>query len=180
MVAFLYGLMATVIGGVLPPDQVIEAGNLAPIAKIILPTPLYYFFIIGGAIFALGTTLNSTIASSLRPMAVCCADGWFPAWIGKLHPKTGVPVGFLTILYLINAPIILLGLDVGQIGKWSLIIGNVMGFVNALSVIRLPKLFPEAREKSPFHVSNGVLTLQKRQACPAASVLFLACSWYYF
>lgn len=159
MVAFLYGLMATVIGGVLPPDQVIEAGNLAPIAKIILPTPLYYFFIIGGAIFALGTTLNSTIASSLRPMAVCCADGWFPAWIGKLHPKTGVPVGFLTILYLINAPIILLGLDVGQIGKWSLIIGNVMGFVNALSVIRLPKLFPEAWEKSPFHVSNGVLTL---------------------
>ena len=92
-------------------------------------------------------------------MAVCYADGWFPAWIGKLHPKTGVPVGFLTILYLINAPIILLGLDVGQIGKWSLIIGNVMGFVNALSVIRLPKLFPEAWEKSPFHVSNGVLTL---------------------
>ena len=55
--------------------------------------------------------------------------------------------------------IILLGLDVGQTGKWSLIIGNVMGFVNALSVIRLPKLFPEAWEKSPFHVSNGVLTL---------------------
>lgn len=27
MVAFLYGLMATVIGGVLPPDQAIEAGK---------------------------------------------------------------------------------------------------------------------------------------------------------
>ena len=157
-VAFLYGLMATVIGGVLPPDEVLAAGNLAPIAKMILPAPLYYFFLIGGACFALGTTLNSSIASMLRPMATACDDGWFPAWLGKLSPKTGVPVGFLVVLYVINAPVIMFGLDVGQLGKWSLIIGNVIGFVNALSIIRLPKLFPEAWAKSPFHVSTGMLT----------------------
>ena len=158
LVAFLYGLLATVIGGVLPPEEVLAAGNLAPIAKIILPTPLYYFFIVGGAMFALGTTLNSSIASRLRPMAVACDDGWFPTWLGKLSSR-GVPLGFLGLLYVINGAVILFGLDVGQLGKWSLIIGNVTGFVTALSVIRLPKLFPEAWKKSAFYVSDGVLKL---------------------
>ncbi len=156
-VAVLYAFMATVIGGVLPPEIVLEAGNLGPIAFEILPLPLYYFFMVGGAVFALGTTLNSSIASRLRPMATACADGWFPQWLGKLHPKTRVPVAFLLVLYLINVPIILFGLDVGSIGKWSLIIGNVTGFINAFSVMRMPKLFPEAWAKSPFHISNGAL-----------------------
>ena len=157
-VAFLYGLLATVIGGVLPPEEVLEAGNLAPIAKLILPTPLYYFFIIGGACFALGTTLNSSIASAFRPFSTAAADGWFPMWLGRLN-KFGVPTGYLIVRYLINAIVLAFGLNVSELGKWSLIIGNVTGFVTALAVIRLPKLFPEAWEKSPFHVSDGVMKL---------------------
>ncbi len=157
-VAFLYGLMATVIGGILPADEVLAVGNLAPIAKLILPTPLYYFFIIGGACFALGTTLNSSIASAFRPFSTAAADGWFPMWLGKLN-KYGVPTGYLVLRYLVNATVLAFGLNVSELGKWSLIIGNVTGFVTALSIIRIPKLFPEAWEKSPFHVSNGILTL---------------------
>ena len=155
-VAFLYGLMATVIGGVLPPEEVLAAGNLAPIAKIILPTPLYYFFIIGGACFALGTTLNSSIASTFRPFATAAADGWFPMWLGRLN-KHGVPTGYLIVRYVVNAAVLAFGLNVSQLGKWSLIINNVTGFVTALSVIQIPKLFPEVWERSPFHVSNTML-----------------------
>ena len=157
-VAFLYGLLATVIGGVLPPEEVLEAGNLAPIAKLILPTPLYYFFIIGGACFALGTTLNSSIASAFRPFSTAAADGWFPMWLGRLN-KFGVPTGYLIVRYLINAIVLAFGLNVSELGKWSLIIGNVTGFVSALAVIRLPKLFPEAWRNSPFHVSDGVMKI---------------------
>ena len=155
-IAFLYGLMATVIGGVLPPEEVLAAGNLAPIAKIILPTPLYYFFIIGGACFALGTTLNSTIASAFRPFATAAADGWFPMWLGRLN-KFGVPTGYLIVRYAINAIVLAFGLNVSELGKWTLIIGNVTGFVTALSVLKLPKIFPEEWAKSPFHVSNGMM-----------------------
>lgn len=157
-VAFLYGLMATVIGGILPANEVLEVGNLAPIAKLILPTPLYYFFIIGGACFALGTTLNSSIASRFRPFATAADDGWFPMWLGRLN-KHGVPTGYLLVLYVVNMVVLAFGLDVSSLGKWSLIIGNVTNFVTALSIIKIPKLFPEHWEKSPFHVSNGVLTL---------------------
>ena len=157
-IAFLYGLMATVIGGVLPPEEVLAAGNLAPIAKIILPAPLYYFFIIGGACFALGTTLNSTIASAFRPFATAAADGWFPMWLGRLN-KFGVPTGYLIVRYAINAIVLAFGLNVSELGKWTLIIGNVTGFVTALSVLKLPKIFPEEWAKSPFYVPMGVMRL---------------------
>ena len=51
------------------------------------------------------------------------------------------------------------GLNVDVLGKWTLIIGNVTNFVVALSVIRIPKLFPEAWARSPFHVSDTMLKL---------------------
>ena len=157
-VAVLYALMACVIGGVMPTDEVIAAGNLAPIAKQILPTPLYYFFVIGGACFALATTLNSSIASGLRPFAQAAGDGWFPEIIGRLN-KHGVPTGYLLIRYIVCAAVLLTGFDVGVIGKWSLIIGNVTGFISALAVGRIPKLFPEQWEKSAYHVPTAVLWL---------------------
>ncbi|MBR4036514.1 MAG: amino acid permease [Oscillospiraceae bacterium] len=158
MVAFLYGLLATVIGGVLPPEEVFAAGNLAPIAAVILPKPLYYFFVIAGAGFALGTTLNSSIASTMPPFKRAAADGWFPGIFAKTN-KYGVPVTYMFLRYLINAIVLMAGLNVDVLGKWTLIIGNVTNFVVALSVIRIPKLFPEAWAKSPFHVSDTMLKL---------------------
>ena len=154
-VAFLYALLATVIGGVLPADQVISIGNLAPIADMIMPKPLYYFFVIGGAGFALGTTLNSSIASNFPPMLRAAKDGWFPGVLAKTN-KHGVPFVWMFIRMVLNIAVVASGFDTGVLGKWTLVIGNVTNFVIIASVGRIDKLFPEQWEKSPYHVSNGV------------------------
>ena len=154
-VAFLYALLATVIGGVLPADQVISIGNLAPIADMIMPKPLYYFFVIGGAGFALGTTLNSSIASNFPPMLRAAKDGWFPGVLAKTN-KHGVPFVWMFIRMALNLAVVASGFDTGILGKWTLVIGNVTNFVIIASVGRIDKLFPEQWEKSPYHVSNGV------------------------
>ena len=157
-VAFLYALLATVIGGVLPADEVIAIGNLAPIADMIMPKPLYYFFIIGGAGFALGTTLNSSIASNFPPMLRAAQDGWFPGVLSKVN-KHGVPYVWMFIRMTLNLAVVLSGFDTGVLGKWTLVIGNVTSFVTIGSVIRIDKLFPEQWAKSPYHVSNPVKAL---------------------
>lgn len=154
-VAVLYALLATCIGGILPPDEVLAAGNLAVIAKAIMPTSLYYIFVIGGAMFALGTTLNSSIGWVTKPILQAVEDGWFPAWLGKLS-KFKTPWVLQLLFYIVNMGALLLGLDVSQLGKMVLVIGNVVGIILVVGVMRLPKLFPEQWEKSPFHVSNGV------------------------
>lgn len=66
-VAVLYGLMATVAAGVLPVDMV-AGKSLTVVAAEIFPKPLYYFFIVGGALFAIATTLNGKLASITKPL----------------------------------------------------------------------------------------------------------------
>ena len=157
-VAFLYALLATVIGGVLPADEVIAIGNLAPIAELIMPKALYYFFVIGGAGFALGTTLNSSIASTFPPMLRAAQDGWFPGILSKTN-KYGVPVVWMGLRWAMNMAVVLSGFDTNTLGKWTLVIGNVTSFVTIGSVIRIDKLFPEQWAKSPYRVSNPVKAL---------------------
>ena len=154
-VAFLYALLATVIGGVLPADEVIAIGNLAPIAELIMPKALYYFFVIGGAGFALGTTLNSSIASTFPPMLRAAQDGWFPGILSKTN-KYGVPVVWMGLRWAMNMAVVLSGFDTNTLGKWTLVIGNVTSYLTMGSVIRIDKLFPEQWAKSPYHVSNPV------------------------
>ena len=157
-VAFLYALLATVIGGVMPADEVIAIGNLAPIADIIMPKALYYFFVIGGAGFALGTTLNSSIASTFPPMLRAAQDGWFPGILAKTN-KYGVPVVWMGLRWAMNMAVVMSGFDTNTLGKWTLVIGNVVSFFTISSVIRIDKLFPEQWAKSPYHVSNPVKAL---------------------
>ena len=154
-VSILYALLATCIGGILPADEVLAAGNLSVIAKAIMPTPCYYIFIIGGAMFALGTTLNSTIGWVTKPLLQAVEDGWLPASLGKLS-KYKTPYVLQAIFYVINIVAILMNLDVSQLGQLTLIINNVTMVVLVLGVMRLPKMFKEQWEKSPYHVSNGL------------------------
>ncbi|MDR2052931.1 MAG: amino acid permease, partial [Treponema sp.] len=61
-VALLYSIIAAVAGGVLPLEQV--AGQpLTLVAETILPAPVFIFFMVGGAMFALATTLNAQFSS---------------------------------------------------------------------------------------------------------------------
>ena len=168
-VAFLYACLATVIGGVLPADEVIAIGNLAPIADMIMPKPLYYFFVVAGAGFALGTTLNSSIASNFPPMLRAAKDGWFPGVLAKTN-KHGVPYVWMFIRMALNIAVVASGFDTDILGKWTLVIGNVTNFVIIASVGRIDKLFPEQWEKSPYHVSNPVKWLLLGAAMASTSI----------
>ena len=159
--------MATCIGGILPAPQVMEAGNLSVIALEIMPAPCYYFFIICGACFALGTTLNSSIGSAIKPLFAAAADGWFPVVFTKLN-KNKVPYAWILTFAAVNIVALVSGMNISMLGKLVLFIGNVNSFILVLGAMKLPKLFPEAWAKSPFHVSDAVL---KGSLCCTLAVL---------
>ena len=62
-VALLYGLVATVASGVLPVPEVANQ-PLTLVANIVLPGPVYIFFIACGALFALTPPLNFQMLSA--------------------------------------------------------------------------------------------------------------------
>ena len=171
-VAALYALIATCIGGILPATEVIAAGNLSVIAAAVMPTWAYYIFVIGGACFALGTTLNASMGWVTKPLFQAVQDGWLPASFGKLN-KAGVPATMLTIFYVVNMAAILFGLDVDSLGQLTLIIGNVQNVILIWGIMKLPKMFPEQWAKSPFHVSDGLF-----KGCLTASIAVTLVQFY--
>ena len=153
-VAVLYGILAFVGAGVLPIDQI--GGSLVNVAKHILPTPLYYVFIIGGAGCALASTLNNQLATSTKPVMAVCDDGWLPRSYAALN-KNKVPYKIMTMFYVIGAICCVSGLSVSTLGNLSLVLTGVVGVIIAISTSRIPKLLPEQWAKSKFKVSDGLL-----------------------
>lgn len=150
-VAVLYGLMATVAAGVLPVEEV-AGKSLTVVAAEIFPRPLYYFFIVGGALFAIATTLNGKLCSITKPLMQMCEDGWFPKGLSELHPKYRTPWKLLVLFYIITVVPILIGFKINQITTIVLLIGYCITLTNTIMCFKLPKMFPEQWEKSTFHL----------------------------
>ena len=153
-VAILYGLVATTASGVLPVPEVANQ-PLTLVAAEILPKPLYIFFIVGGAMFALATTLNSQIMSCTKPVMQSCEDGWFPQSLASLS-KYKTPWKILIIYYFILVVPILLDLQISQISSIVQILGYINNLIFTITAMKLPKMFPEAWEKSQYKVPTPV------------------------
>ena len=153
-VAILYGFVATVASGVLPVPEVANQ-PLTLVAQQILPGPLYVLFIVGGAMFALATTLNSQIMSCTKPVMQSCEDGWFPTSLATLS-KFKTPYKILIIYYVILVVPIILDLQISEISSVVQILGYINNIIFTVTAMKLPKMFPEAWEKSQFHVPTPV------------------------
>ncbi len=154
IISIVYFLICVVAGGVLPIEEV--AGQpLGVAAKQFLPVPLYIFFMIGGAIFALGTSLNNTIACIKYPIIEATNDGWFPQFMGKTN-KRGVPLGLFSIAYAIAMFTILTGISLESIVNFMLAGAYILTVLLVIFQYRLPVMFPEEWKNSTFHVPDAV------------------------
>lgn len=157
-IGLLYAFMSVVASGVLPIETV--AGQpLSLVAKEVLPTPLYIFFVVGGAMFALLSTLNAQFQWATKPLMQACVDGWFSPKFAKLHPKYKTPVYLLTFFYIMGLIPILTGLDVGAIGSMTALLSNALMVITNLSIIRIPKVMNEAWKQSKYKIPTWLLAL---------------------
>ena len=157
-VAVLYAIIAVVAAGVLPVEQV-AGENLSVVAQMVLPKPLYAFFMVCGAMFAIISTLNGQFATATRPPLQACRDGWFPEWMGYVHPKFRTPVVLLTMFYLISVATILSGMPIRTIANLTIICSGITILITCVAVVRLPKVCPTGWKNSKFRCSKPVLIL---------------------
>ena len=154
-VAVMYGFISFVAAGVLPVQEV-AGKNLTLVANVILNRPLYYLFVIGGAGCALASTLNNQLATTPKPIMQMCDDGWLPQSFAKLNKKK-VPIVILTVYAALGVFTILTGISITFLSNMTQVTAAVTGVVIAWGPTKLPKMVPEAWEKSKFHVSDGAL-----------------------
>lgn len=150
VVAVVYCLIGIVSAGVVPVEEVADK-NLGVIAREIFSYPVFVIFIIGGACFAIATSLYGAIASVQHPLMATIEDGWLPAVLGKKNKK-GYPWVMMLVLYIIA--IVPIFVDVGLDALISLMMIPVMvlNLVNNILMFRLVKRYPAAWKKSFFHM----------------------------
>jgi APA family basic amino acid/polyamine antiporter len=155
-VAVLYGFLAVVAGGVLPLEQV--AGKpLTQVAEIVLPRPVFMFFMVGGAMFALAITLNSQLASAPKPLLQASVDGWLPKKLAYIHPRFKTPMVCLTFFYVVTLVPILTGLDISQVGNMVMILFNILTPLLSIFLVRLPEKLPDEWAVSKYKCSRAFL-----------------------
>lgn len=155
LVAVIYAFIGVVAAGVLPVDQV-AGESLVLVAREVLPTPLYVFFIVGGGMFAVASTLNATFTWCTKGLLIAAEEGWLPKKASAIN-KRGTPWVLLTVFYVIGAIPILTGLDIQTIAM----LGNGLSLIYVMFPIftgyLIYKKNPAAMEKTGFKVKKPVL-----------------------
>jgi APA family basic amino acid/polyamine antiporter len=155
LVGVLYAAVAIPAAGVLPLSEVANQ-PLSVVAKMFLPGPVWMFFIIGGAMVAVVSTMNAQLLTGARALLVASDDGWIPAIVGTVSKRFGVPYVLLTILYILGQIPIWSGMDIGVIANAAALFGQILFFLVAICSLRMRRLAPWLYARSPFKLPLSV------------------------
>jgi len=151
----LYVGVAMAGTGVMSVEEYGESTTLVFAAQRIFPTWLFFFFIIGGPIMALLSTLNSSFAYNAITIGQSCDDGWLPKAFGKKN-RHNARTWILTFMYVLAILPIIFGLSITVITNIVQLFTSFFAFLNFAAQIRLPKKYPEAWKAARFHVPDGL------------------------
>ena len=149
--AFVYVLLSIVTIGVMPAR---EAPTLAVVAEKFMSPALKVFFITGGALFAVSTTINATFLSASRTLAVVARDRVIPEWFTRKN-KFGVPQNSVLFLTIFPAIITAFGIPLGTLLSAFAVLTILFGIILFIPVIRLPKRYPNSYKSSYMKLSRG-------------------------
>ena len=155
LVAVFYALVGVVAAGVLPLEQ-IAGKNISVVAKSIFPAPVYLFFVIGGAWFALLTTLNGTLSWVTRGLQRAAFDGWLPESWGKEN-KNGAPIYLLGFFFVVGMIPIVTGMNTTDISNMGTGCSKLADLLMVYACFRLPDVLPDVYEKSVLKLKPQTL-----------------------
>lgn len=151
-VSVIYAFIGIVAVGVLPIEQV-AGESLSLVAKEIFPAPLYIFFIVGGGMFAVASTLNASFSWCTKGLLIAAEEGWLPKKAAHIS-KRGTPTVLLTVFYIVGVIPILTGLSIDTISR----LGNGLSLIYVLFPIAcgylIHKKNPKAMEETPFKIGK--------------------------
>lgn len=151
----------------------IAGKNLGDLAQGFMSPGLHMFFVVGGALFALGTSLVGGTASAYQPLVASAKDGWIPAIIAK-KSKQGIPY-VLVFLYLSSLIPIIAGLDLNDIVTMSLVPMGIGIAVNTAASWNTPERFAKEWKASGVKVTPAMYRFLVVLSVIASLVLAFYC-----
>lgn len=167
IVVVLYTLIGLVSVGVVP-CAVSANQPLSLSAGKFLVGPLATFFIVGGGLLAMATTLNATFMFGARYILVFADDEIIPKPLAAVSKKFGTPYWGLLFMFLVSLAALPLGTNSLEIFGITASIGSIVLLIPILiAAFLLPRRLPDAYNRAPFKLKGFWLWL-----LPVLAILF--------
>lgn len=102
--------------------------TLAVPAEAFLSGPLRTLFVVGGALFAIATSVNAVYIITPKYLEVFAADGLVPGAVAETNDRFGTPHWALTIVYVLSTAALVSPLPLGKLG-------SLLGFGGAFLIV---------------------------------------------
>ena len=169
IILVVYVLVAIATVGAAP-AQVLQDSKepLISVGRLTLGKTGLIFFVTGGAILALVTTLNALFLVGTKSLLMIVQDRLLPGWLGRVNPRFGTPQILLTIIWLFSISGIVSGLSLETLASYAAL-GALMVLVPVqIASIRLPTLHPDRYHRSEFKLKGFWLWF-----CPVVGILMV-------
>lgn len=150
VVAVLYLGMGVVAVGALPIEQVAYQ-DLTVVAKEVFPNWFFVFFVLGGAVCALLTSVLSQITTARYPLMQMADEGWLPA-VFKKKTKSGFPYVIMGTLYIITMIPLIFDISYDVVVSFVCVPMTLFLVYVNLVCIKLPKMYPAQWKHSVLHM----------------------------
>ncbi|MBP2642743.1 MAG: amino acid transporter [Firmicutes bacterium] len=154
-VGILYSAIGLVASGVLPLSEV-KGQLLSEVAQVILPHPLFIYFIVGGALLSVAKMLLLAFTWGPKAILMGCIHGWLPKSLGVINGKFGTPHMLLTVLYVLALIPIVFGISIEIIATLATALVSISFLFPITAAYRLPSMYPDSFKNSAFSLSPNV------------------------
>jgi len=151
--AILYSALAYVTVGVMP--NFYEIDNLATVAQKFMSPGMLVFFISGGALLAVVTSINSAILMFSRSHFAAARDGLFPEAIMKIN-KNGAPGNSIWMNSIIAILAMISGFNLTDVINITSIPGLLLSPIIFATVFAIPYHYPNAYKTSFLKIPHWI------------------------
>lgn len=138
--------------------QAMAGETLGVPAGHFLPSGLETFFIVGGALFAIATSINAVFIIAPKYLLVLAEDGLFPRVVAHVNDRFGTPHWGLTVVYLLSVAALFSPLPLEQLGALLGFGGILLIIPVMIAAVRFARTHPETYATAPFSINPRLLT----------------------
>jgi APA family basic amino acid/polyamine antiporter len=155
LITSIYLLVSLSTTGAVPWANLIDkAEPLITTGRVCLGPKGVLFFVLGGAMLAVTTTLNALFIVGTKSLLMIVDDGILPSFLGKVNERFGTAHVLLTLIWGLSVIGVLTGFSLETFATYAALGGILIFFPVLLSSLYLPKRYPLEYERSAFKLKG--------------------------
>ncbi|WP_254840373.1 APC family permease [Natronomonas marina] len=137
--------------------QALANEPLSVAAEAALPPALETAFTVGGALFAIATTINAVYMIAPKYLLVLADDGVFPSAFGDVNDRFGTPHWGLTFVYVVSLAFLLSPLSIERFSTLMAFGSIVLVMPVMVAAVLLVRNRADAYADAPFRIAPRTL-----------------------